>query len=99
MDYFLRIYDINNWKDYITKSFQQQIDNNINVIIITCLFKLHPKDLLLTNESIHQIKRAFFQLKICDKNIKEQELIKLIGVYADKYINNPNEELLISKLK
>lgn len=99
MDYFLRLYDINNWKDYITKSFQQQIDNNINVIIITCLFKLHPKDLLLTNESIHQIKRAFFQLKICDKNIKEQELIKLIGVYADKYINNPNEELLISKLK
>lgn len=99
MDYFLRIYDINNWKDYITKSFQQQIDNNINVIIITCLFKLHPKDLLLTNESIHQIKRAFFQLKICDKNIKEQELIKLIGVYADKYVNNPNEELLISKLK
>ena len=99
MDYFLRIYDINNWKDYITKSFQQQIDNNINVIIITCLFKLHPKDLLLTNESIHQIKMAFFQLKICDKNIKEQELIKLIGVYADKYVNNPNEELLISKLK
>lgn len=99
MDYFLRIYDINNWKDYITKSFQQQIDNNINVIIIACLFKLHPKDLLLTNESIHQIKRAFFQLKICDKNIKEQELIKLIGVYANKYINNPNEELLISKLK
>lgn len=99
MDYFLRIYDINNWKDYITKSFQQQIDNNINVIIITCLFKLHPKDLLLTNESIHQIKRAFFQLKICDKNIKEQELIKLIGVYVDKYVNNPNEELLISKLK
>lgn len=98
MDYFLRIYDINNWKDYIIKSFQQQIDNNINVIIITCLFKLHPKDLLLTNESIHQIKRAFFQLKICDKNIKEQELIKLIGVYADKYVNNPNEELLISKL-
>lgn len=98
MDYFLRIYDINNWKDYITKSFQQQIDNNINVIIITCLFKLHPKDLLLTNESIHQIKRAFFQLKICDKNIKEQELIKLIDVYAKKYINNPNEELLISKL-
>ena len=95
MDYFLRIYDINNWKDYITKSFQQQIDNNINVIIITCLFKLHPKDLLLTNESINQIKRAFFQLKICDKNIKEQELIKLIGVYADKYINNPNEELLM----
>lgn len=99
MDYFLRIYDINNWKDYIIKSFQQQIDNNINVIIITCLFKLHPKDLLLTNESIHQIKRAFFQLKICDKNIKEQELIKLIGIYADKYVNNPNEELLISKLK
>lgn len=99
MDYFLRIYDINNWKDYIIKSFQQQIDNNINVIIITCLFKLHPKDLLLTNESIHQIKRAFFQLKICDKNIKEQELIKLISVYADKYVNNPNEELLISKLK
>ena len=99
MDYFLRIYDINNWKDYITKSFQQQIDNNINVIIISCLFKLHPKDLLLTNESIHQIKRAFFQVKICDKNIKEQELIKLIGVYADKYVNNPNEELLISKLK
>lgn len=99
MDYFLRIYDINNWKDYVIKSFQQQIDNNINVIIITCLFKLHPKDLLLTNESIHQIKRAFFQLKICDKNIKEQELIKLIGVYADKYINNPNEKLLISKLK
>lgn len=99
MDYFLRIYDINNWKDYIIKSFQQQIDNNINVIIITCLFKLHPKDLLLTNESIHQIKRAFFQLKICDKNIKEQELIKLISVYADKYINNPNEELFISKLK
>lgn len=98
MDYFLRIYDINNWKDYIIKSFQQQIDNNINVIIITCLFKLHPKDLLLTNESIHQIKRAFFQLKICDKNIKEQELIKLIDVYAKKYINNPNEELLISKL-
>lgn len=98
MDYFLRIYDINNWKDYIIKSFQQQIDNNINVIIITCLFKLHPKDLLLTNESIHQIKRAFFQLKICDKNIKEQELIKLIGIYADKYVNNPNEELLISKL-
>ena len=98
MDYFLRIYDINNWKDYITKSFQQQIDNNINVIIIACLFKLQPKDLLLTNESIHQIKRAFFQLKICDKNIKEQELIKLIGVYADKYVNNPNEELLISKL-
>ena len=99
MDYFLRIYDINNWKDYITKSFQQQIDNNINVIIIACLSKLHPKDLLLTNESIHQIKMAFFQLKICDKNIKEQELIKLIGVYADKYVNNPNEELLISKLK
>lgn len=98
MDYFLKIYDINNWKDYIIKSFQQQIDNNINVIIITCLFKLHPKDLLLTNESIHQIKRAFFQLKICDKNIKEQELIKLIDVYAKKYINNPNEELLISKL-
>ena len=98
MDYFFFFYDINNGKDYITKSFQQQIDNNINVIIILYLFKLHPKDLLLTNESIHQIKMAFFQLKICDKNIKEQELIKLIGVYADKYINNPNEELLISKL-
>ena len=99
MDYFLRLYDINNWKDYIIKSFQQQIDNNINVIIIACLFKLHPKDLLLTNDSIREIKNAFFQLKICDKNIKEQELIKLIGVYANKYINNPNEELLISKLK
>lgn len=99
MDYFLRLYDINNWKDYIIKSFQQQIDNNINVIIIACLFKLHPKDLLLTNDSIHEIKNTFFQLKICDKNIKEQELIKLIGVYANKYINNPNEKLLISKLK
>ena len=99
MDYFLRLHDINNWKDYIIKSFQQQIDNNINVIIIACLFKLHPKDLLLTNDSIREIKNAFFQLKICDKNIKEQELIKLIGVYANKYINNPNEELLISKLK
>ena len=99
MDYFLRLYDINNWKDYIIKSFQQQIDNNINVIIIACLFKLHPKDLLLTNKSIREIKNVFFQLKICDKNIKEQELIKLIGVYADKYVNNPNEELLISKLK
>ena len=95
MDYFLRIYDINNWKDYITKSFQQQIDNNINVIIIACLFKLHPKDLLLTNESIHQIKMAFFQLKICNKNIQVEELLKLIGTYAKKYINNPNEELLI----
>ena len=99
MDYFLSIYDINNWDDYILKTYDKLSYDNVTQYIIACLFKLHPKDLLLTNESIHQIKRAFFQLKICDKNIKEQELIKLIGVYADKYVNNPNEELLISKLK
>ena len=94
MDYFLRLYDINNWKDYITKSFQQQIDNNINVIIIACLFKLHPSDLIITDELLINIRNVFIQLKICDKDIQTKDLIKLIGTYAKKYINNPNEELL-----
>ena len=94
MDYFLRIYDINNWKDYITKSFQQQIDNNINVIIIACLFKLHPNDLIITDELLLNIRSAFVKLKLCNKNIQVEELLKLIGTYAKKYINNPNEELL-----
>ena len=95
MDYFLRIYDINNWKDYITKSFQQQIDNNINVIIIACLFKLHPNDLIITDELLLNIRSAFVKLKLCNKNIQVEELLKLIDTYAKKYINNPNEELLI----
>ena len=95
MDYFLRIYDINNWKDYITKSFQQQIDNNINVIIIACLFKLHPNDLIITDELLLNIRNAFVKLKLCNKNIQVEELLKLIDTYAKKYINNPNEELLI----
>ena len=95
MDYFLRIYDINNWKDYITKSFQQQIDNNINVIIIACLFKLHPNDLIITDELLLNIRSAFVKLKLCNKNIQVEELLKLIGTYAKKYIDNPNEELLI----
>ena len=32
--------------------------------------------------------------KICDKDIQTKDLIKLIGTYDKKYINNPNEELL-----
>lgn len=99
MDYFLKLYDINNWKDYIIKSFQQPFNNDINVLIIACLFKLHPSDLILTDESIYQIKKVFVELKLCDKDIKNQDLIVLINNCAKKYIDNPNEELLFASHK
>lgn len=96
MDYFLKLYDINNWKDYIIKSFQQPFNNDINVLLITYLFKLHPDNLILTDESIYQIKKVFVELKLCNKDIKEQDLLVLIDNYAKKYINNLNEELLFA---
>lgn len=96
MDYFLKLYDINNWEDYIIKSFQQPFNNDINVLLITYLFKLHSDDLILTDESIYQIKKVFVELKLCDKDIKNQDLLVLINNYAKKYINNPNEELLFA---
>ena len=94
MDYFLSIYDINNWDDYILKTYDQLKYANISQYIIACLFKLHPSDLIITDELLINIRNVFIQLKICDKDIQTKNLIKLIGTYAKKYINNPNEELL-----
>ena len=95
MDYFLSIYDINNWDDSILKTYDKLSYDNVTQYIIACLFKLHPNDLIITDELLLNIRSAFVKLKLCNKNIQVEELLKLIGTYAKKYIDNPNEELLI----
>ena len=90
MDYFLSIYDINNWDDYILKTYDQLKYANISQYIIACLFKLHPSDLIITDELLINIRNIFIQLKICDKYIKKTIFNAFFNdfYYFLQFINN-----------
>lgn len=99
MDYFLQIYGINDWNDYIVKSIETDINDNIQLILLSILFKTQYHSIIKTSILLNTIRRIFSDKGLCNKNITIEELNKLIDEYIDKYANNPKEALLIDKLK
>lgn len=98
MDYFLEIYDIYDWSDYIIKTFDIINNDNVNTMIISILFKRHPKEIIIDEAILILMKQIFVKIGECKNDVKEDELIKLIYKYVKIYSENNNEPLFIDKI-
>lgn len=98
MDYFLEIYDIYDWSDYIIKTFDIINNDNVNTMIISILFKRHPKEIIIDEAILTLMKQIFVKIGECKNDVKDDELIKLIYKYVKIYSENNNEPLFIDKI-
>ena len=65
MDYFLSIYNINNWIDYNIKLLDvNTISSHIHLIILSILLKKHPKEIIITNGLLSYVNQLFVKYKL-----------------------------------
>lgn len=99
MDYFLKIYGINNWYDYVRKSITYDYDNNFDFLILSILIKKYPNQIIFTNSLIKRFRNLLYSIQETQPIKTDQDVIDCILKYAKIYTTNPAEPLLSERVK